>query len=323
MVGPESEAERLTAALNSLLEGEIAKAALIALGPPAIPALRRFLLEGRPSTVYQPRRWAVEALGALGAREVLMEYLSLPPAPDPQVEFAEEAVRNAAVREFLRWPDAPTVSLLLALARRMMLPALVEVFGQLRLVEAIPYLDRALEDDFCRLPAEDALASIGEPAREALILSATTPLPAGDLESSSSLRRRQSALRVLVRIGVRPEDWPMLRGLLEEHDPEIVTLTCVLAVQNGISEAARPGVARLLAVAGRAPWVLLEDIVDSLRSWYDLAKTAIATEVERRMQAPPAVRIQDQTLRVLLRVQASAGSRNSVDQAVRERADEP
>jgi hypothetical protein len=93
--------------------------------------------------VYQPRRWAVEALGALGAREVLMEYLSLPPVPDPQVEFAEQAVRNAAVREFLRWPDDATVSFLLALAGRMMLPGLAEVFGQLRLAEAIPYLDRA------------------------------------------------------------------------------------------------------------------------------------------------------------------------------------
>jgi hypothetical protein len=322
MAGPESEAERLTAALNSLLEGESAKAALVELGPAAVPSLRRFLLEGRPSTVYQPRRWAVEALGALGAREVLMEYLALPPVPDPQVEFAEQAVRNAAVREFLRWPDDATVSFLLALAGRMMLPGLAEVFGQLRLAEAIPYLDRALEDDFCRLPAEEALASIGAPARGALILSATTPLPAKDLESPSSLRRRQSVLRVLVQIGVRAEDWPMLRGLLEEEDPEIVTLTCLLAVKSGIAEAAGPGAARLLSIAGRAPWFLLEDIVDCLRSWRESAKSAIAAEVERRMQAPPEVRIQDQTLRVLLRVLASTG-RSPLEKAAREPADEP
>jgi len=323
MVTEDSEADRLIAALNNLLEGESAKAALVKLGPAAIPSLRRFLLEGRPSTVYQPRRWAVEALGALGAREVLMEYLSLPPSTDPQIEFAEQAVCNAAAREFLRWPDDATVSFLLALAGQRMLPGLVEVFGHLRLTEAIPYLDRALEDDLCRLLAEDALASIGGTARQALILSATTPLPAGDLELPSSLRRRQSALRVLARIGICAEDWPMLRGLLEEEDPEIVTLVCVLAVQSGISEAASPGAARLLSVAGRAPWFLLDDIVDCLRSWYELAKTAIAAEVESRMHAPAAVKIQDQTLRVLLRVQASADRRSLVDEAGRDRVDEP
>ena len=184
MSAPESEAERLTAALNSLLEGEIAKAALIALGPAAIPALRRFLLEGRPGTVYQPRRWAVEALGALGAREVLMEYLSLPRAPDPQIEFAEEAVRNAAIREFLRWPDAATVSFLLA--KRMMLPALVEVFGQLRVLEAIPYLDRASASHSDPRPVR--WFSLGRSGHWRRLAPAGSPA----IPASSGLRRPQS-----------------------------------------------------------------------------------------------------------------------------------
>lgn len=57
MGGLDDEAERLVAAL-------------IALGEKAIGPLRRFLLEGRPSTVYQPRRWAVQALGGLGDSNV-------------------------------------------------------------------------------------------------------------------------------------------------------------------------------------------------------------------------------------------------------------
>jgi hypothetical protein len=302
----EEEAERLVAALDSLLEGEDAVAALIALGERAIGPLRRFLLEGRPRTVYQPRRWAVQALGGLGARGVLAEYLSRPVPADPQLRFAENAVQNAAVREFLRWPDAETAALLLDLSASRMLAGLVEVFGKLRLVEAIPYLDRALEDDICRLPAEEALSAIGEPAREALMLSATTSLPAGDAESPSSLLRRRSVIRVLAGIGIRREDWPRLRSLLQEEDAEIVVLACVVAVHSGIPEAKEPGISRLLAVCGTAPWFVLEDVVECLLAWFDAARPAIEGEIERRMSAPLAERVQDQCLRLLLRVRAAA-----------------
>jgi hypothetical protein len=296
------QAERLVAALNSLLEGEGVVTALVALGPVAIAPLRRFLLDGRPSTVYQPRRWAVQALGGLGAREVLVEYLTSRLPADPQLRFAEEAVQNAAVREFLRWPDAATADFLLDLSRKRMLSGLVEVLGKLRLVEAIPYLDRALEDDVCRLPAEEALIEIGEPARQAVILSATTPLPDKDNETTSSLRRRQSALHVLSSIGTRPEDWPSLRSLLQEEDPEIVVRCCVLAVTARIQDDREAVVARLIAMTGKAPWFLQEDLVECLVEWFDVARSAIDDELSRRMMAPEIDRVRDQSLRLLLRV---------------------
>ncbi len=296
------EAERLVAALDSLLEGEGAVSALVALGPAAIAPLRRFLLEGRPSTVYQPRRWAVQALGGLGAREVLIEYLTSPAPADPQLRFAEEAVQNAAVREFLRWPDAATAGFLLDLSKGRILSGLVEVFGKLRLVEAIPYLDRALQDDICRLPAEDALIEIGEQARRAVILSATTPLPEKDAETPSSLRRRQSALHVLSCIGILQEDWPSLRGLLQEEDPDIVVRCCELAVAARILNDRETAAARLIAISGTAPWFLQEDLVECLVAWFDAARTAIEAEVSRRMMAPEIDRVRDQCLRLLLRV---------------------
>ncbi|MCC6362257.1 MAG: hypothetical protein IT165_01965 [Bryobacterales bacterium] len=62
--------------LNSLLDGESAVSALIACGPAAIDPLRRFLLEGQPSGVYQPRRWAVDALAGLGAKDILLEAIT-------------------------------------------------------------------------------------------------------------------------------------------------------------------------------------------------------------------------------------------------------
>ena len=303
----DDEAERLVAALDNLMEGESVVTALVDLGARAIGPLRRFLFEGRPSTVYQPRRWAVQALGGLGAREVLVEYLtSLPPAADPQLRFAEEPVQNAAIREFLRWPSAETTAFLLGLSKSKMRAGLVEVFGKLRLVEAIPYLDRALQDDICRLSAEEALIAIGEPAREALILSATTTLPAGDLESPSSLRRRQSALRVLGEIGIRREDWPVLRPMLREEDPEIVVRICALAVKAGILDDREAVIAHLLAVSETAPWFLQEDIVECLRAWFEGARPAIEAEIEHRMKAPETDRVRDQCLRLLLRVKRRA-----------------
>lgn len=296
------EAERLVAALNSLLEGEGVVTALVALGPAAIAPLRRFLLEGRPSTVYQPRRWAVQALGGLGARDVLIEYLTSRPPADPQLRFAEEVVQNAAVREFLRWPDSATEDFLLELSKKRMLSGLVEVFGKLRMVEAIPYLDGALQDDVCRLPAEEALIEIGEPAREAIILSATTCLPDRDTETPSSLRRRQSALRALSSIGIRQVNWPNLRGLLQEEDPEIVLRCCALAVNGGILDDREAVVARLIAISGKAPWFLQEEVVECLLAWFDAARPAIEAEVGRRMMAAEIDRVRDQCLRLLLRV---------------------
>jgi hypothetical protein len=305
--GKTEQAERLVAALNSLLEGEGVVTALVALGREAIAPLRRFLLDGRPSTVYQPRRWAVQALGGLGAREVLIEYLYARLPADPQIRFAEEAVQNAAVREFLRWPDAVTADFLVELSKRRMLSGLVEVFGKLRMVEAIPYLDRALEDDVCRLPAVEALVEIGEPARQAVILSAMIPLPGKDAETASSLRRRQSALHALSSIGIRQEDWPGLRGLLQEEDPEIVIRCCVLAVAARILDDREAVVARLIAMAGKAPWFLQEDLVECLVTWFDAARIAIAEEVSRRMMAPEIDRVRDESLRLLLRVSRRAG----------------
>ena len=183
---------------------------------------------------------------------------------------------------------------------------LVDVFGKLRLVEAIPFLDRALQEDCNRLAAEDALIAIGEPVREALIYSATPTLPAGDLESPSSVRRRQSALRVLAVTGIRGEDWPVLRPLLQEEDSEIVARTCVLAVNAGILDDREAVIARLLAISGTAPWFLQEDIVDCLLARFEVARPAVEAEIERRMKAPEAERVRDQCLRLLLRVMRRA-----------------
>jgi hypothetical protein len=224
------------------------------------------------------------------------------------LRFAEDAVRNAAVLEFLRWPGPATEAFLLDLSRRAMLPSLVEVFGRLRTLEALPYLERALQDDFCRLPAEDALFALGEPARPALLLSAATPRPSPSAETPSSLRRRQSALRVLARLGAAPADWPALRPLTADEDHEIAVRACSFAVQLAAPGEFPAIAARLIELSALAPWDLLDDIAASLTVLFPHVRPAIELEITRRLQAPPAARLRDQTLRILLRVRRLAAS---------------
>ena len=60
----EDYAEDLVQKLNSLQNPDRAVAQLMACGAAAIPPVTRFLLLGKPGVVYQPRRAAVEILGA-------------------------------------------------------------------------------------------------------------------------------------------------------------------------------------------------------------------------------------------------------------------
>ena len=71
----DEEIQELVESLNSLHEGELGVAMLVACGKRAIPLLRRFLLHGKPSGIFVPRQRAVRALAELGAKDVLLEYL--------------------------------------------------------------------------------------------------------------------------------------------------------------------------------------------------------------------------------------------------------
>jgi hypothetical protein len=72
---PIAKVQRLISELETLTTGEATVASLIAMGPVAIEPLRLYLLEGKPSSVFQPRLWAVKALAGLQAREALVAYL--------------------------------------------------------------------------------------------------------------------------------------------------------------------------------------------------------------------------------------------------------
>ena len=65
---------RLIAALDSLMDGDLAVDMLIACGPCAVPYLADFLLNGSPGTISLPRCRGARALGELGAIYTLISY---------------------------------------------------------------------------------------------------------------------------------------------------------------------------------------------------------------------------------------------------------
>src|SRR5581483_1634845 len=203
--------QELVRSLNSLTEGELGISMLVACGERAVPVLRDFLLHGMPSGIFLPRQRAVRALAELGAKDILLEYLAAEQSiPDPVVAHGEEAVKNTAARALAAWQTDEVFQALLDVLRKRRLTGVIEAIGEFRRVEAVPELVQALEDDFCRTFAEDALLKIGPAARVALIEAARTPDPSGNNESASSRQRRRSALRLIERLQPTPDDWPQL-----------------------------------------------------------------------------------------------------------------
>ncbi|HWB96407.1 MAG TPA: hypothetical protein VG672_06885 [Bryobacteraceae bacterium] len=283
----DEEVARLIAELQSLRNGEQTVALLIECGERAIAPLREFLLHGRPSGVYEPRRWAVEALAGLGARHVLVEYLFAPKEiADPVSRFGEEAVESAAARELAAWRSETVFHMLLELAGQHLRIGLIEALGEFRRKEAIPIFDRALEDDYYRPAAEQALRLLGEEAREALLLSAATPLPNTVAESTSSLRRRRSALGLLTELKAGPEGISILHPVVESSDPELVVGAARLMAPF-VSPEDRAWLARrLLDVLLAAGWFLQEDIENCLVLLGVEARSLLDAEVARWIAMP-------------------------------------
>ncbi len=298
------EVTRLIRGLQSLVEGESAIDELVACGRRAVPALRDFLLHGRVASVPQPRMWAAEAVARLGAREVLIEYLESPSRiADPQLSFAEEAVRNTAARGLGRWRDGETFAILLDLCRKRLLPGLIESVAAFERIEAIPYLDRALEDDMCRVAAEEGLRKLGSAARRALVLSAVTPLPNAGEETPSSLGRRRRIMALLAEMDPGAESWTGLRCLLHDSDPELLVRVGQIAARSAHSADRGVAAAALVGALGGVPWHVWKDAEDALIALAPEAVPAIKAELIRRASRPPIVRASDEVFRMLLRLQ--------------------
>jgi hypothetical protein len=307
----DEEIESLARGLESLQGGSMTAAALIGCGDRAIPALRAFLLNGRPRGIYQPRQLAVETLGKLGAKEVLLEYLSSTvPSEDAVVRMGEDAVLSTAARELSQWQTQDVFECLSGIGSKRILPGIVETLGSFRRLETFPYLLRALGDGVCRSYAEDAIRKIGEDAKELLLDAANAKSPSAEEESGSSLQRRQWVVRILADLKLRERDWVRVRRLLEETDPDIVITTARIGFDVAPAPDKQYAVHRTIEMLPRAGWFLRSEASTALADRFDISREAIEEEVARRSKVDRKQQSLDVVLRLLvnLRKQALQGS---------------
>lgn len=285
----------------------MAAAALIGCGARAIPPLRRFLLDGRPRGIFQPRQLAAETLAELGAKDALVAYLDMPSViKDPVVRFGEDAVRSTAARELGRWPTDDVFECLTRVGLDRLLPGVVDALGAFRKTEAMPYFLWALGDGVCRSHAEDAIRGLDDAARPFLIDAARARHPSPDEETPSSLQRRRWVLRILSELKVSDRDWTTLRKSLEEDDPEIVITTARIALEVAPMPDKSRAASRLIEMLPRADWFLRTEVRAVLAEHFDVAREAVDDEIVRRTSAPAKDHALDVVLRLLWNVRDRA-----------------
>ena len=202
--------EHAVGQLKSLHDGDSGFLEVVELGPDVVPALRRLLFEPEPSGLHQVRGRAAEALAVLGAFDVLADFLrSRQPIVDPVERLGEEVVTGAAARAIARLRKEWVYRLLGDLAAHYCVAGVLAGVGSFIVRSSIEIFIRALSEDEVRLTAEAILRGFGRAVRPALIAAA---LDRGDArnperESESHLRKRRSALGLLLEIGIPAKKW--------------------------------------------------------------------------------------------------------------------
>jgi hypothetical protein len=298
---------KLIDCLNSLYEGDLAADLLVACGKDAIPHLRKYLMEGQPSHIYQPRQQAVNALTRLGARDVLIEYLCSPKEiPDPAFRFGEEAVENTAARALTRWQTNDVFEVLLRIAQTRTLSGIIEALGSFRRPAAVPLFINALMDDVSRTAAENALKSMGKMAKPALMEATITPASSENYESPSILLRRSSAIRILAGMTVTTEDWSQLKRLLYDDDPEITISASRIAMDVPDCKDKSMVVRAMIEKIPSINWYVQTEIENCLIKHYDVAQKEIADQIAQRKLPSEKAQASDPVLQILIGVRNRA-----------------
>ena len=307
--GHTQEIERAIAKLTSVQEGARFFAVLdvVALGKEAIPLLRQVLFEREPSGLCQARCSAVAALAALGASDVLIDFLETELLfTDPVGRAGEDAVINAAAGVLPNVHEPRVFALLVRLARSSPLTGVIGALGASGRPQAIPMLIDALEDDASRPVAEAALRRFGKRAEGALLDAATTQRPAPEGESASSARKRQSALGLLAEIDVTRQTWPILRQLMGDTDEKIATLASEICLGCALAVERSKAVRRLIDLLAHEDRTRRDESKRLLISHFAVTSGPIATYLREGPPAGEDARKRRQTEVILRRIMSRA-----------------
>lgn len=280
------DVEEAIAELKSFHNGDLGLLSVMACGAAAVPALQRLLLERERSGLYQARCRAVEALAALGAHEILIEFLEAERSiADPIERVGEDAVINAAALALANIREQHVFQLLLWLGKRPALTGVIRALSAFGREEAIPLLIDALQEDASRHTAEKGLRKLGRPALEALLEVATAQGPPNQRESETSARRRRSALRLLSEMGISPRTWSILRPLMHDVDTKIATLACRICLDQAPVAEWPEATRRLIGLLAHEDWMIREDVQNCLAAHFN----HVEPEIERFLSQAPSL----------------------------------
>jgi hypothetical protein len=237
--------------LESLHEGAQSVVDVVRFGWPAVPALRALLFQRDKSGLHQARCRATDALAAIGAFDVLDQFLRLDHRiEDPVERLGEETVRSAAARALAKRRDKGTFELLTSLARHKPLTGVLIALGSFKRTGSIPIFVNALAEDEVRITAEAVLRTFGSRVRPHLIEAALA-----EAKSESDLRKRRSALGLLGEYRRRASDWTSLKPLMSSDDLETAILAAGVALKIGNAEECDHAVDVLRALRVQADWL--------------------------------------------------------------------
>lgn len=260
--------------LRSLHEGDVAVVDAISTGVAAIGVLRELLFEPDSAGIFEPRTRAVQALAALGATGALKQYVQgWEPARDPVERLGDEAVLGAAARALGATPDEEVYPLLMTVARKCPVPGVIEALGRYGRVESMPILVRALADDLSRSAAEQAFKILGAAAIPTLIDIASRPvMNFSGYEISSSIRRRRSALMILLEMAAFSEAWDRVGQLVADPDREIAASACIIGMAVADDTERRDCAHKLVGLLRVVAWPLNRQIQDRLIENFAVAR---------------------------------------------------
>ena len=114
-------------------------------------------------------------------------------------------------------------------------------------------------------------------------------------------------MRILADLNVTKDDWPRLKELLRDNDPEISISAARVALDSAIPEDKCAAIETLIGRITYANWCVQAEIENSLVKHYGVAQREIADQIAQRSMQPEKIQASDPVLQMLRSVRKRVG----------------